>query len=144
MFNVSTGRGMNANDAKSPQGPKGIFLNISNHPLAFWSDSQRQAAEELAERIVDIPFPQVPPEDGPEAIEILAQELYDRLPADARHALVAGEFCLTVSLVRRLQARGVCCYSTTNVRDTDHQGEGIKVSRFRFVRFRAYPNIAGG
>lgn len=50
----------------------------------------------------------------------------------------AGEFTLTVELVRRLQARRVTCLAATSTRNVDEHTNGKKISTFTFVRFRAY------
>lgn len=117
------------------------FVNLSNHPSATWEDAQRKAALALAERIEDIAFPAVPPDADEKAIEALAVECVAKVPPETSHALVQGEFTLTVELVRRLQARGITCLAATSKRDVAEAGDGRRVSTFTFVRFRAYPEI---
>lgn len=41
--------------------------------------------------------------------------------------------------VPHLQASGIRCVASTTARDVVEEG-GVKVSKFRFVRFREYPN----
>ncbi|MBK9404753.1 MAG: hypothetical protein IPN57_09505 [Ignavibacteria bacterium] len=38
------------------------FLNISNHPSDKWGDKQLSTALELAEEIINLPFPNINPE----------------------------------------------------------------------------------
>jgi hypothetical protein len=118
------------------------FVNLSNHPSSAWEDAQRNAAFAIAERIEDIAFPTVPPDADEEAIAALAEECAANVPPETSHALVQGEFTLTVELVRLLQARGVTCLAATSKREVAEDGDGRRVSTFRFVRFRAYPDIS--
>lgn len=122
------------------QTPRGAcFVNLSNHPNAKWDETQTKAARALAERIEDIAFPTVPPNADEKAIAALAEQCIAKIPPETSHALVQGEFTLTVELVRRLQARGITCLAATSKRDVEEGGDGRRVSTFTFVRFRAYP-----
>ncbi|MBX6330150.1 MAG: hypothetical protein IRY89_16465 [Pseudolabrys sp.] len=62
-----------------------------------------------------------------------------KVPPETSHALVQGEFTLTVELVRRLQSRGITCLAATSKRDVEEGSAGRRVATFTFVRFRAYP-----
>ncbi len=117
------------------------FVNLTNHPGAKWDDEQTKAAYALAECIEDIAFPPVPPDVDEKTISALAQECLARVPQEATHALVQGEFTLTFELVRSLQARGVTCLAATTTRNVEEEANGRKVSSFTFVRFRAYPEL---
>ena len=119
-----------------------VFANITNHPSAEWSEEQRRAALRLADRIVDIPFPEVPPEADGDAVAKLADDVLAQLPPGTTHALVQGEFTLTMELVRRLQDRGIRCLAATTVRDVETREDGSQLRRFRFVRFRDYPRLS--
>lgn len=119
-----------------------IFVNISNHSSSAWGEAQKQAAARLADRLIDVPFPDVPPEAEPSEIESLAEEIVRNLPAGTTHALVQGEFTLTTAIVRRLQAQGICCLAATTERRVEKTAEGDEVRRFKFVRFRPYPQLA--
>jgi CRISPR-associated protein Csx16 len=115
------------------------FVNLTNHSSAAWEQTQTNAALALAERIEDIPFPAVSPDIGETEVKALAEGLVGQMPRTATHALIQGEFTLTVELVRRLQARNIICLAATSTRDVEERADGRKVSTFRFVRFRAYP-----
>jgi hypothetical protein len=78
------------------------FVNISNHPSVNWDEAQTKAALALAERIEDIAFPAVPPDADEKEIEAFAETCMVQVPPETSHALVQGEFTLTVELVRRL------------------------------------------
>jgi hypothetical protein len=128
--------------AKYVSDPRGsCFVNLSNHPSVKWEEAQTKAALAFAERIEDIAFPAVPPDADEKAIEALAEECVAKIPRETSHALVQGEFTLTVELVRRLQARGITCLAATSKRDVEEGGDGRRVSTFTFVRFRAYPEL---
>jgi CRISPR-associated protein Csx16 len=119
--------------------PRGAcFINLSNHPSANWDAAQTKAALALAECIEDIAFPMVPPDADEKEIEVLAETCMAQIPPETSHALVQGEFTLTVELVRRLQARGITCLAATSTRYVEEGADGRRVSSFSFVRFRAY------
>src|SRR5579875_585867 len=125
--------------SETPRGS--CFVNLSNHPNANWEDAQREAALAFAERIEDIAFPEVPPDAGEPAIETLADKCAAQIPPGTSHALVQGEFTLTLALVKRLQERGIACLAATSKREVEVDDQGRRVSNFRFVRFRAYPEV---
>lgn len=124
-----------------------VFLNLSNHPSAGWSDEQRHAALALGCRsLEDLPFPGVPPEaDEAELATLAAATLEAAMEHKPAAAMVAGEPGLVALLVAGLQARGVRCYTATTRREAVEalQADGTvrKTSTFRFVRWRAYPPI---
>jgi len=125
-----------------------IFLNLSNHPSAYWADEQMKAAQAIAPRILDFRFPNVPPEWGTLDIRNLADKIVnDLLSLDngavmrrIKGAMLQGEHTLTFALVHRFQQHGVPCYAATTERQVE-DADGRKTSVFRFVRFRAYPRL---
>jgi CRISPR-associated protein Csx16 len=118
------------------------FINLTNHPSSHWEQEQTEEALALAERIEDVPFPNVPPEASERDLAAFAEACVTRVPTGATHALVQGEFTLAFEIVRRLQERGVTCLAATTDRHVEDSGEGRKTSTFRFVRFRAYSPMA--
>lgn len=121
-----------------------MFLNLSNHPAAHWSPEQRAAALVLAAPIADLGFPPVPADADEAAIDRLAEDCARQLPRGVTHALVQGEFTLTLALVLRLQRLGAVCLAATSTRRVQSQADGRKLAEFSFVRFRAYPWLVGG
>jgi len=119
-----------------------IFVNISNHPSAKWGTMQMEAAQGFAPKIMDIPFPRVPPTADEDEIEALAGQVVDSLPEGVSHAMISGEYVLTFSLVSRLQAQGIACMAATTERIVAKDEEGKKVSTFQFVHFRRYPTLS--
>ncbi len=116
-----------------------IFLNISNHPLSDWPPEQVRAALRLAPgaRLVDLPFPQVPPEAGKADVAALMEAVLRRVPAGTTHAMVMGEFALAFALVARLERFGVECFASTTTRRPMKEA-------FRFGRFRRYSPLTAG
>lgn len=113
-----------------------MFVNLSNHPSSNWTPEQISAA---GGNVVDLPFPQVLP-DGDEAyIENLADEYLQRIleMKDVSAVHLMGEMNFTFSLVNKLKAKGVRCVASTTTRETVEEN-GVKVSRFNFVRYRDY------
>jgi CRISPR-associated protein Csx16 len=119
-----------------------IFLNLSNHPQAKWDDAQITAARDYAPNIEDYTFPTVDPEWDEKQVGQLADETVSKIPPNTTHALVVGEYSLTLALVSRLQQKGIVCLTATTARDVVEGEDGTKTSRFRFVRFRSYPTVA--
>jgi CRISPR-associated protein Csx16 len=118
-----------------------VFVNLSNHRSADWSEAQRSAALQLAPEIVDWQFPAVPPEAGTDEIATLADRIVSQLTEElpgVTHAMVQGEFTLAHMLVRRLQERRVVCLAATTRREVLEDAGPVKTTRFEFVRFREY------
>ena len=113
-----------------------MFLNLSNHPSASWSPAQLAAA---GGKVTDLSFPQIDP-DGDEAyIAQLANEYYNKIKAIQGVTTVhlMGEMNFTFALVTKLKAEGIKCVASTTKRETVEEN-GVKISKFNFVRFREY------
>ena len=130
-----------------------VFWNLSNHPLAdTWGTEQIQAAmawgRGLPHRLEDFAFPMVDPRaDAMEVERLAGQTLQRLLEAGADQGdpvMLMGEFTLVCILVTLLQAAGLVPVVATSGREacTDLQpgGGAREKGRFRFVRFRAYPD----
>lgn len=127
---------------------KSIFINISNHPSAGWSDEQRAAALNNAnfdQLLVDIPFPNVSPEATSHDIYLLAKTVKSKAwsVADMHGVdklnitcMVQGEQTLCWYLTLLLNDWGVRVVVATTERVSVDNQDGTKTSAFRFVRFR--------
>lgn len=135
------GAGRPGRELAGAEPARAVFVNVSNCPSARWAAAQVEAARAYAPEIVDVPFPDVTPDAGGHELEGLARSVCDRVPAGATHAMVMGELTLTALLVKRLQARGVICLATAGPRLAEVGADGVKTSRFEFVRFREYPRL---
>lgn len=119
-----------------------VFVNLSNHPSADWSEEQKRAARAFGE-IVDVPFPSVPSSCNDRKMAKLAKKAVGAVvdvayPASEVTVHVVGEITLTYRLVSMLKARGIRCLASTSERKVNDLGDGEKVSLFHFVSFREY------
>lgn len=123
-----------------------MFLNITNHPAAGdvpWSEEQIAAAEAIGGPVVDLEFPEVPPDaSSKEVLDVALATVSTVLELGPKAALVQGEFTLTAALVAKLEALGIPCYAATTRRHIeivpDGKGGSIKKAQFHFVGFRRY------
>ncbi len=121
-----------------------MLLNLTNHPSASWQDIQRLTAENLYTRVLDIPFPRIPPDEDEKYVAKIADTYADDCEAilrnypDENNAVhIMGEFTFVAAAVNRLLRRGIACVASTTNRITEEQ-DGVKVSKFVFSLFRAY------
>ena len=119
-----------------------MFINFTNHSSELWCGEQRKAAEKYGE-IVDIPFPSVSPKYDSEKVNELAASYAELICGYKPHAvLVQGEMTLSYAVVSMLLRQGITALCATTERvsasRTGTNGETVKVSEFRFVRFREY------
>lgn len=116
-----------------------MFINITNHPFADWSEEQLDAARSYGE-IVDIPFPNIEPHFTTADISMLADELIATVLKKYATSVVhvMGELTFTYALVSRLKATGITCLASTTERNVVIDPDGKKVSEFKFVQFREY------
>ena len=113
-----------------------MLLNLSNHPSTSWSEPQLASA---GGNVVDLAFPQVAP-DGDEAyIESLANEYLDKILKmnDIKAVHIMGEMTFCYKLITKLKAHNIRCLASTTKRETVEEN-GVKISKFNFVRFREY------
>lgn len=120
-----------------------VFLNFSNHPSGTWSAAQRSAVtEQFHAQIIDVPFPQVDAAADGAEIAALARSCAEALCSYAPAAVMCqGEYGLTYAVVQMLKEAGIrCVYSCSERRTSEQQtAQGtVKISEFRFVRFREY------
>lgn len=119
-----------------------MFINFTNHKSELWSREQRETAEAYGE-IVDIPFPAVDPFCDNDKINNIAAEYTSMICGYKPDAVLAqGEMTLCYAVVSSLIGLGikVLCATTERVSSSHigENGETVKVSGFRFVRFREY------
>ena len=119
-----------------------VFVNLSNHPSADWSEEQKKAALAYG-GIIDVPFPSVPSSCSDKAMQKLADKAVGAVgkaayPAREVTVHVMGEMTLTYRIVNKLKARGIRCLASTSDRVANDLGNGEKISQFHFVEFREY------
>lgn len=128
-----------------------MLINLSNHPLASWSEKQKQAAEQQFGQIIDLSFPSVPTEaDLAQVMQLVGEyvqkcndiinksaETDSMKPSkDAIH--VMGEMTFVYQFVQKMSELGVLCVASTTRRIAIDNPDGSKLSNFEFVRFRPY------
>lgn len=127
------------NNTTTPQ--QGIFINHSNHPSSGWSKEQKDAAERYG-KIVDLPFPLVPPELSAEGVAQMANDMSKILvktySPDTCVVHVMGEMNYIFALITALKAEGFVCVASTTTRNTEILPNGTKNSIFSFCQFRNY------
>lgn len=120
-----------------------MLINLSNHPSENWPEEQISTAVEMFGSVEDLPFPAVPPEASTEEVVKLAESFVEKIrkmlqtKEDAVH--IMGELTFVVALVRLLQDNAIRCVASTTVRSVEETEQGVKQSRFQFVKFREYP-----
>jgi len=124
-----------------------MLVNLSNHPAVSWKEAQRAAAEQAYGTVVDLDFPNVPPDADEAAVAAIARTTADTCLAlltpspEAWHAVhVMGELTLTFAVVALLQRAGLRCIASTTDRlvERDPTDPEELTKRFVFVRFRDY------
>jgi len=121
-----------------------MLINLSNHPLAQWSEKQIQEANKLFGEIVDLPFPQIDPQiDSNEIVEIAKEYLkkIEQIAKDKNENVVVhimGELTFCFALIQLLKQKGIKCVASTTQRNVIEQEAGKKTLLFNFVRFRDY------
>ncbi len=93
-----------------------IFINHTNHASINWSAEQIAAAESYG-KIIDLPFPEVPPNFTTEEVKQLALEnLQEILKLSPTVVLCHGEFSYTVSMVEELKKIEIPVMAATSER----------------------------
>ena len=119
-----------------------MLINLTNHPSGQWGHEQLAAAGKYGS-ILDMPFPNVPPEYSEEEVARIA-EMYEkkilRLKPDA--VLCQGEICLAFAIAEKIRKHHIpvlaACSERITEETTKADGSTIKVSRFVFHQFRKY------
>lgn len=130
---------------------KKLFINFSNHPSNKWSETQLQAAKELAEQVIDRPFPNIPSYwDMEEVLQKVDLEIAEiELMLDKKGIvdpndviiMVQGEFVFTHAFVNACADIYVQCYAATSERKVVENADGTKTVHYQFIKFRSYDVI---
>jgi len=126
-----------------------MLINLSNHHSQNWSEDQKNAANQLFKRIIDLPFPDIDPSASIEEVIELAQrfklkcmKLFDNEQEnylDKHNAVhVMGEMTFTYNLVFLLHQEFIRAVVSATERVANEDNSGIKTSVFRFKRFRSF------
>ena len=116
-----------------------MFYNISNHPSARWSNSQKTAT--ASDVIVDVPFPNIPPKSTLKEVENMVAQVSVQIAPESG-VLVAGEPTFCAALVKELQLKNCKCWVACSERNTiTNNDDGTKTVCFQFVQFREWPKL---
>jgi hypothetical protein len=122
-----------------------MLINLSNHPYDNWDINQKKTAEAMFGSVIDLKFPVISPEaclfDIVELTFVYARKIDEILVLNknGKNAIhLMGEFTFTYNLIELLRAKLIPVFASTSIRDTIEDEKGAKISKFRFVRFRAY------
>ncbi len=120
-----------------------MLINLSNHPSTNWLPKQKNAARKYG-NIIDITFPNVPPEYGMADIQEMAVcllqdiiELREQYSEESVTVHLMGEQTLCFALLIRLKEAGISCLASATQRIAVEEGN-IKKTIFNFVQFRSY------
>jgi len=127
-----------------------MLINLSNHPSHMWGKEQKEAAGARYGEVVDIAFPQIPPDADIHAVVSLAHEYaYKCLHTlnftdllsfdfDSNAVHIMGEMTFTYNVVRFLGHNDITCLASNTERISTEDGAGNKTSTFVFRQFREY------
>lgn len=118
------------------------FLNWSNHPSSNWSSEQLDAVRPFG-AVLDIPFPNIRPEDNLATVDRLAQEEVAKITEayPNREDIVIhiqGEMTFLYRALLILERLGYRAVASTTERLVTVRPDGEKVVRFVFSGFRDY------
>jgi hypothetical protein len=126
-----------------------MFINLTNHPSSKWDQAQIDAVPKKYGEIVDLPFPNIAPALDTEGVAALAMQYFDKIAAmvekggSAGNAVhLMGETVFVYTLASLLLQAGFPVLASTTERIVSFEGEN-KISTFRFVRFRRFPDVVG-
>lgn len=117
-----------------------MFINLTNHPSATWSEEQLNAARQYG-KIVDLHFPIIEPTFSKDDILQLVGECVEAIMGikDGETVVhVMGEMTFTFNMVNALKNVGITCLASTTERLVTMTSDGKKVSDFKFVQYREY------
>lgn len=120
-----------------------ILINHSNHPSSKWEGTQLYGWD----KIVDLPFPDVPPEldTNDEKLRKLIIDGLDKIlqiqrenPEDSIYIMLQGEFSYCYLLFQRLKEYGFKIAIPTTKRLVTENPDGSRTYRFEFIRWRIF------
>lgn len=120
-----------------------MLINLTNHPLSQWSDSQKHLAEQEFGKVIDWDFPHIDPMATEQEIENLAIEYLEKIKTIAKGESVLavhlmGELCFCFALLCLLKRENIKVVASTSQREVIDLGNGEKQVKFSFVKFREY------
>lgn len=120
-----------------------MLINYSNHPNSSWDEKQKEAAKKWGgDEIVDFPFLNVDSNWDENKIKAQAEEEVKKiLELQPAAVMCQGEFCLSYSIIGKLQQHGITVIAACSERVVEMKSQNEKVVKFQFVRFREYEKL---
>ncbi len=122
-----------------------MFINLSNHPTTKWESAQIDAVPKEYGQIVDLAFPNIPPQLEADDVAELAKEYFGKIAqlvgTDTENAVhLMGETVFVYALATLLLRAGYTVMASTTERIVSYEGD-TKISTFKFVHFRRFPEV---
>ena len=119
------------------------FINFTNHPSSKWSKEQTEAALALADKIIDVPFPDIDPmATKEEVIRLASVRLGEVLQMDPAVVLCQGEMTFVHNFVDLSRFENLEVVAACSSREASEvslpDGSTKTVRTFKFRQFRAY------
>jgi hypothetical protein len=121
-----------------------MLINLSNHPLNKWQNTQLQSAKNLFSDVIDYPFPSIPPNADAQQVELMAFNtakdiisLIADYPNQQNAVHIMGELNFTFAIVNILLKQNITCVASTTIRNVTEL-DNKKITEFSFVAFRHY------
>jgi len=121
-----------------------MLINLSNHPYSTWDKKEKEIAESLFGKVVDLSFPQIDPLADIKTVALLANDFVEKCinillqgnnKQNAVH--VTGEHCFVFQFVTIAKEKRLTCICSTTPRIVTSKNN-IKSSIFKFESFRNY------
>jgi len=121
-----------------------MLLNLSNHSIENWSETQLNHSNNLFSCVQDFPFPQIDATASKKDVYNLARKyssICKRMlseSSDKNNAVhIMGEHTFVFYLVTLLKKKNIKCIASTTSRNSKQNGKE-KLSVFSFISFREY------
>ena len=122
---------------------RGVLINLSGRSHETWSPEQLEATKEFASKVVDVPYPNIPPTASTEElIKIVDGTMSKVMSYNPKTVLCGAEMVTTHKFVNRLQKNGIKVINATSERVSHEKlnddGTVTKEFVFKFKQFRDY------
>lgn len=122
---------------------RGVLVNLSGRSYETWSPEQLEATKEFASKVVDVPYPIIPPiADINELKEIVQNTMNEVMNYQPSVVLCGAEMVTTHEFVNKLQENGIKVINATSERVSHEKlnddGTVTKEVKFEFKQFRDY------
>lgn len=119
-----------------------MLINLSNHPSNNWSSKQLNAAKRKYGKVVDLPFPLIPPKANTKQVQAKAEKYLSKIidllksSNDKNNSVhLMGEFTFVFLLGQILKKKKITVVISTTDRIVEEK-DAKKIVTFNFVRFR--------